>query len=94
MSPEAMRKAIEEQITLLRRSMKTLRGRTDNNTEAIDALSEQLVKFNENIEDFMQLIEQLIPLAEGAAAGNQVLSMVLPLVKGLLQKRRQKREAS
>jgi hypothetical protein len=88
MTPEELKKDLEEQVTLLRRSMKTLRGRTDGNTEAIDALTEQLVKFNDNISDFMQLIEQLIPLAEGAAAGNQVLSMVLPVIKGMLARRR------
>ncbi len=79
MSPEDVKK--------LRGTMKALRERIEENTE-------QLARFNGNIEDFMQLIEQLIPLAEGAAAGNQVLGMVLPLVKGLLAKRRQRRDAS
>lgn len=76
MSPEDVKK--------LRGTIKALRDRVEENTE-------QLARFNNNIEDFMQLIEQLIPLAEGAAAGNQVLSMALPLVKGLLKKRAQRK---
>jgi len=74
-----------EDVIKLRKTLKALRERVEENTE-------QLARFNSNIEDFMQLIEQLIPLAEGAAAGNQVLSMALPFIKGLLAKRRKRHE--
>jgi len=80
-----------DDIKDLRRTIKADRESRDKNTVAVEELTVELRKFNENVGDLINVGEQLMPLAEGAAMGSTALQMVLPAIKSMLAKRKERR---
>ncbi len=73
--------------------IRKLRGSLKAHRAAVDANTEQLERFNENISDTLVIAEQLIPLVEAAGAGNAMISGGISLVKNLLAQRKAARDS-